>query len=158
MQLCHIVLKVSNIVYSRQWYSSLLFDDPTEVGEGYCTWKGGITIVSKDKWKELFLMDGDDMGVPSTSFVMEVPSFDNFLRILSCRNDRSSIVVDEGFFFHSRSVKLMDPDMNIIIVVESDKDYATLADYSAEGRIYEEKGGNYRRMDKTEDGHIQKIK
>ena len=115
MQLCHIVLKVSNIVYSRQWYSSLLFDDPTEVGEGYCTWKGGI-------------------------------------------NDRSSIVVDEGFFFHRRSVKLMDPDMNIIIVVESDKDYATLADYSAEGRIYEEKGGNYRRMDKTEDGHIQKIK
>ena len=55
-------------------------------------------------------------------------------------------------------MKLMDPDMNIIIVVESDKDYATLADYSAEGRIYEEKGGNYRRMDKTEDGHIQKIK
>ena len=128
MKLAHSVIKVSNITISRQWYSSLLFEDTTERGDGWCSWKSGLTIISEEKWNEFFSLTGDGQNTNSISLVFEVPSFDRFLHILSMRDDRASIIAGEGSYGGRRYIKLLDPDMNIVVVLESGFDYAYFSD------------------------------
>ena len=64
--------------------------------------------------------------------MFEVPSFDTFLRILSLRDDRNSICAGEGSFNGRKYIKLIDPDMNIVIVIESVFEYATVTDSERE--------------------------
>ena len=128
MKLAHSVIKVSNITISRQWYSSLLFEDTTERGDGWCSWKSGLTIISEEKWNEFFSLTGDGQNTNSISLVFEVPSFDRFLHILSIRDDRASIIAGEGSYGGRRYIKLLDPDMNIVVVLESGFDYAYFSD------------------------------
>ena len=132
MKLAHSVIKVSNITISRQWYSSLLFEDTTERGDGWCSWKSGLTIISEEKWNEFFSLIGEGQNTNSISLVFEVPSFDTFLRILSLRDDRNSICAGEGSFNGRKYIKLIDPDMNIVIVIESVFEYATVTDSERE--------------------------
>ena len=136
MLLTNAILKVSDIRVSRSWYSSLFFLDPSFQDEGICSWKSGVTIVTEKKWQEIFSFGHEEMAVPATSLVMEVPSFDSFLRFLSLRNDRPSIVIGEGREYGRRFVKLVDPDMNVVVVVESERDSATIGD---EERVGSEK-------------------
>lgn len=133
MQLAHSVIKVSNLTRSRQWYSSLLFEDTYQNGDGWCSWKSGVTIISEDKWNEYFMLSLSDENDSGISLVLEVPSFDAFLRILSLRDDRDSIVAGEGRFQGRNYIKLIDPDMNIVVGIESIFEYATLTD--SESRI-----------------------
>lgn len=133
MQLAHSVIKVSNLTRSRQWYSSLLFEDTYQNGDGWCSWKSGVTIISEDKWNEYFMLSLSDENDSGISLVLEVPSFDTFLRILSLRDDRDSIVAGEGRFQGRNYIKLIDPDMNIVVGIESIFEYATLTD--SESRI-----------------------
>ena len=128
MKLAHSVIKVSNITISRQWYSSLLFEDTTERGDGWCSWKSGLTIISEEKWNEFFSLTGDGQNTNAISLVFEVPSFDRFLHILSIRDDRASIIAGEGSYGGRRYIKLLDPDMNIVVVLESGFDYAYFSD------------------------------
>ena len=128
MKLAHSVIKVSNITISRQWYSSLLFEDTAERGDGWCSWKSGLTIISEEKWNEFFSLLGDGQNTNAFSLVFEVPSFDTFLRILSLRDDRNSICAGEGSFNGRKYIKLIDPDMNIVVVIESEYGYATISD------------------------------
>ena len=60
--------------------------------------------------------------------MFEVPSFDRFLHILSIRDDRASIIAGEGSYGGRRYIKLLDPDMNIVVVLESGFDYAYFSD------------------------------
>ncbi|MGN1164448.1 MAG: hypothetical protein ACI4S4_06580 [Candidatus Ornithospirochaeta sp.] len=133
MFLSNAIIKVSDMRISRSWYSSLFFQDPSFQDEGICSWKSGVTIVTEKKWLEAFSFGHDEVAVPSTSIVMEVPSFDSFLRFLSLRNDRSSIVIGEGSYNGRRLVKLIDPDMNVVVVVESEKESAVLGDEERTG-------------------------
>ena len=135
MRITHSIIKVSNLTISRRWYSSLLFEDTYEQGEGWCSWKSGVTIVSEEKWNELFSVVADNQN--TISLVFEVDSFDLFLRILSLRDDRKNIVAGEGSINGRRYIKLLDPDMNIIVVKESSFDYGTVTDTKKE--IFEEK-------------------
>lgn len=135
MRITHSIIKVSNLTISRRWYSSLLFEDTYEQGEGWCSWKSGVTIVSEEKWNEFFSVVADNQN--TISLVFEVDSFDLFLRILSLRDDRKNIVAGEGSINGRRYIKLLDPDMNIIVVKESSFDYGTVTDTKKE--IFEEK-------------------
>ena len=54
MRITHSIIKVSNLTISRRWYSSFLFEDTYEQGEGWCSWESGVTIVSEEKWNELY--------------------------------------------------------------------------------------------------------
>lgn len=135
MRITHSIIKVSNLTISRRWYSSFLFEDTYEQGEGWCSWKSGVTIVSEEKWNELFSVVADNQN--TISLVFEVDSFDLFLRILSLRDDRKNIVAGEGSINGRRYIKLLDPDMNIIVVKESSFDYGTVTDTKKE--IFEEK-------------------
>ena len=128
MVLSNAIIKVSDFRVSRSWYSSLFFQDPSFQDEGICTWKSGVTIVTETKWREAFSFGHEEVAVPTTSIVMEVPSFDSFLRFLSLRNDRASIVIGEGSYMGRRLVKLVDPDMNVVIVIESERESATLGE------------------------------
>ena len=149
MKLTHSVVKVSNITISRQWYSSLLFEDTSQSGDGWCSWKSGLTIISEEKWNEYFSLLGDSQNTNAIVLVFEVPSFDSFLRILSLRDDRNSICIGEGSINGRKYMKLIDPDMNIVVVIESEYGYATISDserdYSREKensssiRIFEKK-------------------
>ena len=139
MKLAHSVIKVSNITISRQWYSSLLFEDTTESGDGWCSWKSGLTIISEEKWNEFFSLIGEGQNTNSISLVFEVPSFDTFLRILSLRDDRNSICAGEGSFNGRKYIKLIDPDMNIVIVIESVFEYATITDSEREYVVEKDK-------------------
>ena len=130
MQLKGTIVKVTNLIKSRRWYSSLLFEDPSSRGEGWYSWRSGVTIVNEEKWNDLFGINGEDSNVSSISMVMEISSFDTFLRILSLRDDRDSIVIGEGLLGDRRSVRLIDPDMNIVVVVECEYDEATVSDDS----------------------------
>ena len=132
MKLAHSVIKVSNITISRQWYSSLLFEDTTERGDGWCSWKSGLTIISEEKWNEFFSLTGDGQNTNSISLVLGVRSFDTFLKMLSVRDDRNSICAGEGSFNGRKYIKLIDPDMNIVIVIESVFEYATDTDSERE--------------------------
>ena len=62
MKLTHSVVKVSNITISRQWYSSLLFEDTSQSGDGRCSWKSGLTIISEEQWHEYFSLLGDSQN------------------------------------------------------------------------------------------------
>ena len=135
MRITHSIIKVSNLTISRRWYSSFLFEDTYEQGEGWCSWKSGVTIVSEEKWNEFFSVVRDNQN--TISLVFEVDSFDLFLRILSLRDDRKNIVAGEGSINGRRYIKLLDPDMNIIVVKESSFDYGTVTDTKKE--IFEEK-------------------
>lgn len=135
MRITHSIIKVSNLTISRRWYSSFLFEDTYEQGEGWCSWKSGVTIVSEEKWNEFFSVVADNQN--TISLVFEVDSFDLFLRILSLRDDRKNIVAGEGSINGRRYIKLLDPDMNIIVVKESSFDYGTVTDTKKE--IFEEK-------------------
>ena len=135
MRITHSIIKVSNLTISRRWYSSFLFEDTYEQGEGWCSWKSGVTIVSEEKWNELFSVVADNQN--TISLVFEVDSFDLFLRILSLRDDRKNIVAGEGSINGRRYIKLLDPDMNIIVVKDSSFDYGTVTDTKKE--IFEEK-------------------
>ena len=135
MRITHSIIKVSNLTISRRWYSSFLFEDTYEQGEGWCSWKSGVTIVSEEKWNELFSVVADNQN--TISLVFEVDSFDLFLRILSLRDDRKNIVAGEGSINGRRYIKLLDPDMNIIVVKERSFDYGTVTDTKKE--IFEEK-------------------
>lgn len=132
MQLVHSVIKVTDIKVSRQWYSSLLFEDISQSGDGWCSWRSGVTIVSKEKWNKSFSLLPDDQSPTCISLVFEVPSFDTFLKILSLRDDRNSICAGEGSFNGRKYIKLIDPDMNIVIVIESVFEYATVTDSERE--------------------------
>lgn len=135
MRITHSIIKVSNLTISRRWYSSFLFEDTYEQGEGWCSWKSGVTIVSEEKWNEFFSVVADNQN--TISLVFEVDSFDLFLRILSLRDDLKNIVAGEGSINGRRYIKLLDPDMNIIVVKESSFDYGTVTDTKKE--IFEEK-------------------
>ena len=135
MRITHSIIKVSNLTISRRWYSSFLFEDTYEQGEGWCSWKSGVTIVSEEKWNEFFSVVADNQN--TISLVFEVDSFDLFLRILSLRDDRKNIVAGEGSINGRRYIKLLDPDMNIIVVKERSFDYGTVTDTKKE--IFEEK-------------------
>ena len=139
MKLTHSVVKVSNITISRQWYSSLLFEDTSQSGDGWCSWKSGLTIISEEKWNEFFSLTGDGQNTNAISLVFEVPSFDTFLRILSLRDDRNSICAGEGSFNGRKYIKLIDPDMNIVIVIESVFEYATITDSEREYVVEKDK-------------------
>ena len=128
MQLVHSVIKVTDIKVSRQWYSSLLFEDISQSGDGLCSWRSGVTIVSKEKWNESFSLLPDDQSPTCISLVFEVPSFDRFLHILSMRDDKASIIAGEGSYRGRRYIKLLDPDMNIVVVLENGFDYAYFSD------------------------------
>ena len=85
--------------------------------------------------KFIFFPLADDVkneDMNAFSLVFEVPSFDTFLRILSLRDDRNSICAGEGSFNGRKYIKLIDPDMNIVIVIESEFDYATITDSERE--------------------------
>ena len=87
-----------------------------------------MTIVSKEKWNESFSLLPEDQCTTCISLVFEVPSFDRFLHILSIRDDRASIIAGEGSYGGRRYIKLLDPDMNIVVVLESGFDYAYFSD------------------------------
>ena len=82
MRITHSIIKVSNLTISRRWYSSFLFEDTYEQGEGWCSWKSGVTIVSEEKWNEFFSVVADNQN--TISLVFEVDSFDFDKSVLNC--------------------------------------------------------------------------
>lgn len=149
MKLSHVVIKVSSIPISRQWYSSLLFEDTYQNGDGWCSWQSGVTIIAEDSWDKFFSISGYVENTPSASIVLEVPSFDTFLRILSLRDDRETIVAGEGSFQGRRYIKLIDPDMNIVVVIDSAFDYAVVSNEKSEGRDERRSISTYKFSDKV---------
>lgn len=127
MRLQKIFLKVSNIEVSESFYSSLFLLSTLEKGEGYCVLSGGLTLIEEKKWNELIALSSQGLSDTNSVPVLEVPSLSRFVLMVSMRDDKDRVILGEEIILGQRTVRLLDPDMNLVFVVQG-RDEAFMED------------------------------